>query len=589
MKQWLKPLALAVCCCLGFGLAQPQVVPDYSSLGIVPGSAGGTLRLSLTDVPPRFFYYGEISSISQTLTQQMFDSLVEFNLDTYELEPGLAKSWEVSEDGTVYTFSLREGVTWHDGTPFTADDVIFTYEQIVSNAEAKAGDAAQFTFSVDGAEQKVVFEKVDNLTVTMTLPKASAAFLLQQRFFIMPKHKLLEFSVEGGAAAADINNAWPTDVDVSEVVGTGPYVLSEYVDGQKVTLTKNPNYWKEDSAGTKLPYIESLEYLIIRGTEAEVAQFQAGNIDQLNISGAQFPDFKAQEVDGADFKVIQSSALFGSPPHVAFNFNAANAALAEAFSKVEFRRAMEFAVDRARVIEDVYNGLATLPGTPTAPANTLFYKDTTGLMNMFDLEAAGAALDELGYTDSDGDGVRNVSAEQNLEFTLTYNADSPVFTDIATILQNDFGQIGVKVNLNGIQGSTLVSTALAGEFEAIIVAFGNQPDPELRKPIWQPGGSLYYWHRATQPAEEGGAANQDAMADWEKRIYEIFDQGTVMTDQAERVKLYQEWQEINAQNVPVIMIAKPANVAVAYNKVNNFVYSLGVIPGYNPVPLYFLK
>jgi peptide/nickel transport system substrate-binding protein len=589
MKQWLKRIGVTIVCCASLVWAQPQVVPDYSSLGIVPGTAGGTLRLSLTDVPPRFFYYGEISSISQTLTQQMFDSLVEFNLDTYELEPGLAKSWEVSDDGTVYTFNLREGVTWSDGTPFTADDVIFTYEQIITNPEAKAGDAAQFAFTVDGAEQKVTFEKVDDLTVKMTLPKASAAFLLQQRFFIMPKHKLLPFSVEGGAEAANINDAWPTDVDIKEVVGTGPYILSEYVDGQKVTLKKNLNYWKEDSAGTKLPYIDTLEYLIVRGTEAEVAQFQAGNIDELIISGAQFPDFKAQEVDGADFKVVQSSALFGSPPHLAFNFNAANPALAEAFSKVEFRRAMEFAVDRQRVIDDVYNGLATLPGTPTAPANTTFYKDTTGLMNMFDLEAAGAALDALGYTDSNNDGTRNVSAEQELEFTLTYNADSPVFTDIATILQNDFGQIGVKVNLNGIQGSTLVGTALAGEFEAIIVAFGNQPDPELRKPIWQPGGALYYWHRATQPAEEGGPANQDAMADWEKRIYEIFDQGTVMTDQAERVKLYQEWQELNAKNVPVIMIAKPANVAVVYNKVNNFIYSLGVIPGYNPLPLYFLK
>jgi peptide/nickel transport system substrate-binding protein len=519
----------------------------------------------------------------------MFDSLVEFNLDTYELEPGLAASWDVSEDGRVYTFNLREGVTWHDGTPFTADDVIFTYEQIITNPEARAGDAAQFTFTVDGEEQKVAFEKVDDMTVRMTLPSASAAFLLQQRFFIMPKHKLLAFSVEGGAQAADINNAWPTDIDVSEVVGTGPYILSEYIAGQKVTLTKNPNYWKEDSAGTKLPYIDTLEYLIVRGTEAEAAQFLAGNIDQLNISGAQFPDFKAQEVGGAAFRVIESPALFGSPPHLAFNFNAANPALADAFSRVEFRRAMEFAVDRQRVIEDVYNGLATLPGTPTAPANTLFYKDTTGLMNMFDLEAAGAALDELGYTDSDGDGTRNLTPEQELEFTLTYNADSTVFTDIATILQNDFGQIGAKVNLNGIQGSTLVGTALAGEFEAIIVAFGNQPDPELRKPIWQPGGALYYWHRATQPTEEGGPPNFEAMSDWERRIYDIFDQGTVLTDQDERVALYQEWQEINAQNVPVIMIAKPANVAAVYNKVGNFVYSLGVIPGYNPVPLYFLQ
>jgi peptide/nickel transport system substrate-binding protein len=108
-------------------------------------------------------------------------------------------------------------------------------------------------------------------------------------------------------------------------------------------------------------------------------------LDQLNISGAQFPDFKSRELAGAGFSVIESPALFGSPPHLAFNFNAADPALAEVFSQVEFRRAMEYAVDRMRIIDDVYNGLAELPGTPTAPVNAAFFEDTTGLMNMYDL------------------------------------------------------------------------------------------------------------------------------------------------------------------------------------------------------------
>ncbi len=589
MIQFTRKVLLALLLALAsVSLAQVSTVPDYSGIGVVPGTPGGTLTLALDDAPPRFFYYGEISSISQRITQQVFDSLVAFNLETYALEPSLAASWDISEDGTVYTFNLREGVTWHDGTPFTADDVIFTYEQIITNPEARAGDAAQFTFNVDGEEQSVVFEKLDDLTVQMTLPAASAAFLLQQRFFIMPKHKLLEFSIEGGADAAQINEAWPTDVDPSEVVGTGPYMLSEYVSGQVVRLTKNPNYWQVDSEGTQLPYIDNLEYLIVRGTEAQVAQFQAGNLDQLNISGAQFPDFKSQEVAGADFRVIQSDALFGSPPHLALNFSAADPDLADLFSDVAFRRAVEYAVDRTRVIEDVYNGLAQIPGTPTAPVDGTFYNDTTALMNMFDLEAAASALDALGLTDSDGNGIRNMVAGDDIAFTLTYNADSSTFTDIATILQNDLGQVGLQVDLNGIQGSALFGTALSGDFEAILVAFGNQPDPELRKPIWQPGGSLYYWHTASQPAEPGEPANFDVMADWELRLYEIFDQGSVLSDQAERVALYQEWQEINAENVPVIMIAKPANVAAARNTVENFIYSLGVIPGYNPVPLYFI-
>ncbi|CAN5478809.1 ABC transporter substrate-binding protein [soil metagenome] len=586
MKIRFFSLALALLAlALSSAFAQPKAMPDYSALGVGPGQPGGTLTMSLGDAPPSFFYYAVIDANLQTLAQQVFDSLLEFDLETYELEPGLAESWEVEGDGTVYTFHLREGVLWHDGEPFTSEDVVFTYEQVIMNPEARADDAAQFVYNVDGEEQRVTVEAVDDMTVRFTLPAPSAAFLIQQRFFMMPKHKLLEFSQEGGADAAAINNAWPTDSDPREVVGTGPLKMAGYTAGQLVSLEKNPDYWKEDSEGNALPYVDRLELLIVRGGEAQVAQFLAGNLDVLNISGAQFPDLKSRELAGADFHVVESEALFGSPPHLAFNFDAANPALAEVFADVQFRRAMEYAVDRMRIIDDVYNGLATLPGTPTAPANTAFYRDTTGMMRMFDLDAAAAALDELGLTDEGGDGVRNLDG-QPLEFTLTYNVDSPVFTDIATILQNDFSQIGVRVNLQGVQGSALVPTALAGDFEAIIVAFGNQPDPELRTPIWQPGGALYYWHRATQPAAEGSEPNMAAMADWERRIWEIFDEGARLNDQERRAELYGEWQELNAEYLPVIMIAKPANIAAAYNRVGNFVYSLGVIPGYNPVVLY---
>ena len=584
-------LALALALALvvsSFAVAQPKTV-GYPGLGVEPGTVGGTLTLALGDAPPRFFYYGEISQPIQFLTQQMFDSLVEYDLETYDLIPALAASWDISDDGTVYTFNLREGVTWHDGEPFTAADVVFTYEQIITNPEARAGDAAQFTFTVAGEQRMVTFEALDELTVRMTLPAPSPVFLLQQRFFIMPKHKLLPFSVEGGAEPADINDAWPTSIAPSEVVGTGPFRLSAYVPGQLVRMDRNPDYWKVDEAGTALPYFDRLEFLIVQGTEAQTAQFLAGNLDQLNISGAQFPDFKSRELAGAGFSVIESPALFGSPPHLAFNFNAADPELAGIFSNAEFRRAMEFAVDRERIIDDVYNGLAQLPGTPTAPVNAAFFEDTTGLFNMYDLAAAGAALDALGLTDTNGNGVRNISASRELEFTLTYGSDSAVFTDIATIIQNDFAEIGVRVNLQGIQASQLLGTGMSGDFEAIIVALGNQPDPELRKPIWQPGGALYYWHRATHPETPGGDPNFDAMEPWEVRIWEIFDVNSTEMDAALRADRYREWQRLNAEFAPVIMIAKPGNVAAVYDTVGNFVYSLGVIPGYNPVPFYFRR
>ena len=164
-----------------------------------------------------------------------------------------------------------------------------------------------------------------------------------------------------------------------------------------------------------------------------------------------------------------SDALFGSPPHVAFNFD--DETFGELFGNHEFRKAMEFAVNRERVIEDVYNGLATIPGTPTAPADGTFYEDTTGLMNDYDLEAAAAALDDLGVVDSDGDGIRNMpDGGPNLQFGLTYASDSQTFTDIATIVQNDFRQIGVQADLVAVQNSALLSTGLAGDYQAIILA-----------------------------------------------------------------------------------------------------------------------
>lgn len=586
-RKTLMTLAIATVIAVGgAAFAQPKVV-SYPGLGMGPGTVGGTLTLSLADSPPTFMYYGQIDNNTQTLTGVVFDSLVEFNLETYAIEPALAASWDVSADGTVYTFHLREGVKWHDGTPFTSADVVFTYTQIITNPEARAGDAAQFIYTVDGEQRPVTFAAPDDHTVVITLPAPSAAFLLQQRFPMMPKHKLLAYSVEGGAAQADINNAWSTDTALSEVVGTGPYKYDSYVAGQKVGLVRNADYWKVDANGTSLPYAERLDYLVVRGNEAQAAQFLAGNLDTLNISGAQFPDFKSREVAGADFRVITSPALFGSPPHVAFNFD--DPTFGAWFSDVAFRRAMEQAIDRDRIIDDVYNGLAEIPGTPTAPADGTFYEDTKSLMLPFDLAAAGAALDALGIKDTDGNGVRNVPGGKDLEFSLTYNVDSGTFTDMATIFQNDFAKIGVKANLVGVSGSALLGTGLAGDYQAIIIALGNQPDPELRKPIWQPGGSLYYWHRATQPAEPGGAPNFDAMATWERRVYDIFDQGTTLVDRDARVALYKEWQRLNAVNVPVIMVAKPANIAAVHDRVGNYVYNLGVIPGYNPVPLYYVK
>ncbi len=565
--------------------AAPKKVLGYDSLGVVPGKSGGDATLVIGDSPQSFFYYGVVDNNLGLVAQQLYSGLVEYNYSTYKLEPALAESWTISPDGKTYTFKLRPGVKWSDGQPFSADDVVFTFDQIVENPEARAGDAE--SFNIGGG--KVKFEKVNDLTVKVTLAKAYPAFLQQMRGFVMPRHKLLKYSVEGGAKSADINSAWPTTVAPSEVVGIGPFKLAGYTAGQKVSLVKNPNYWKVDAKGTPLPYLDKLDFLIIRDPQAAVAQFLAGNVDQLNISGAQFPDLKQKEVAGAPFKVVRSTALFGSPPHLAFNFDAKDPALAKVFADERFRKAMQLAVNRPRIIDQVYNGLATLPGNGVAPVDKQWYVNTTAQLGKFDLKAAGAALDAMGLKDTDGDGVRNIVRGKQLEFDLTYATDSSVYPPMATILQNDLKQIGVKMNLRGVLAKNLFSTGMSGSFDAELLAFGDQPDPELRKPIWQPGGALYYWHRSTQPQGDSKTVNKAAMVPWEKEINAIFDEASTATDKGRRKALYTRWQLLFAQHAPVIMIAKPDNIGAISNQYGNYIYNLGVIPGYNPVPLLFKK
>lgn len=579
MKRSLLILALFAAT---LAWAQPKTVAEYQELGVTVGKAGGTLRLSLPAAPQSFFYYGAIDSSLQTVAEQLFDGLVEYNYQTYQLEPALAKSWELSDDGLTYTFHLRAGVKWHDGEPFTADDVVFTFSNLVANPEARGGDAGSFT--IEG--QPVKFVKVDDLTVQFVLPKPQPAILQYARVPVLPKHKLLSYSVEGGAPPARINEAWPTDTDPAQIVGTGPFKLARYTPGQQVSLEKNPDYWKVDSAGNPLPYLDRLELVIVSDPSAQIAQFLAGNLHQINVTGAQFPDLKSREVAGANFRVVQAQTLFGSAPHLAFNFDAPNPELAALFSDLRFRKAIDQALDRAKIIDAVYNGLAELPGHGVAPVSE-WYQDTRAYLGPYDPQAAAQTLDDMGLK-AGPDGIRKLASGKPLAFTLTYATDSETSPQIATILQNDLRALGVQVHLQGILNNVLLTTALGGKLEAVLLSFGDQPDPELRAPIWKPGGSLYYWHPKTQ-SEPGQDPNFEAMQPFEREIYQIWQQAGAETNPERRRELYQNWQQLAAENRLVLMIAKPMGIGAVANGLENYIYNLGVIPGYNPVPLMYWK
>ncbi|HDP78657.1 MAG TPA: ABC transporter substrate-binding protein [Mesotoga infera] len=528
-------------------------------------STGGTLYLALTGSPQSFNFYGTLDSNAYSVAGQMLTGLVEAHPVTSAIRPALAESWEVSEDNKEVTFHLRD-VKWSDGVPLTADNVIFTFEHFVMNPVARGNSVARFTIEAKPIE----WVKVDDSTVKAILPAPYAAFFtVLSHAYIYPSHAL-EGKIDKDRPDS-VNDVWLTNTPLKEIPANGPFMLSEYIIDQKVVMAKNPNYWKVDEYGNKLPYVDKIEYLIVSDAQVRLAKFMAGELDYMAVSGNDFPILKERELAGGPFRVFlaEPTQPTPSPIHIAFNFDVGDPKLREVFRATEFRQAMEYAVDRERIIDEVYNGLAVLGGVPVLPSNKAFYNPKVEeIRRPFNLAEAARILDELGFKDVDGDGFREYPDGTKFEFVLTLQSSPQEYQDIGYIYSQDLQSIGIKVNLQILDSSLTGQMFGAGSFEAGIRAFGNQPDPQLRKAIWQPGTQLYYWHRTTRDPDTNLPIMEN-MLDWEKRVYELFEKGQVAMDPIERKSYYDEWQEIYAEYLPVIFVCKGMNLYAANKSLGN--------------------
>ena len=551
-------------------LAAPYVEKEDLTPSTKP-VRGGTLRLALPASPQSFLFYGALDNNAYTVIGQTMTGLVELHPVTNAIRPGLAESWETSPDGKEVIFHLRD-VKWSDGAPFTADDVIFTFENFIMNPVAKGNSVDRFTIvdMADGKKKPVQWVKINDRTVKAVLPSPFGPFYMNlSHAYMYPRHKL-EGKIDK-ARPDSVNELWLTNVDPKEIVANGPYRIASYVMDQKVVLERNPHYWRVDRFGNQLPYFDKLEYLIIKDDEVRLAKFMSGEIDHMAVSAKDFPVLKGRERAGAPFTVFmaQPTQPTPSPVHISFNYDVGDRNLKELFTNIEFRRAMEFLLDRDRIIDEVYNGLAVPGGGLVLPANKAFYNaKIEDIMRPYNPQKANEILDKLGLKNRGRDGFRLFADGKRVELTLTVANAPQDHQDTALIFKEDLEKAGVKVNLQILDGALVGNMFGAGNFEAGIRAFGNQPDLELRKAIWQPGTQLYYWHYSTLDKDNLAAITKN-MTDWEKRLYVLFDMGSVTTDPAKRKAIYDEVQEIYYDVVPVIFVCKGMNLFAANNSLGN--------------------
>ncbi len=532
------------------------------------GQPGGTLTYATISEPLTFNLALANDSGSSSYLSYLFDGLTEISWLTNQVEPSLAESWERSDDGLTWTFHLRKDVQWHDGQPFTAHDVDFTFNRIIYNDDIASSDRSTFNFrfrdeeSGQWQEAQMTVTALDDYTVRFVLPVPFAPFLRSMGTAIYPQH-VLEPHVNDGTFA----ETWDIDTDPAEIIGTGPFTIERYDPGERVVLQRNPSYWLKDAAGNRLPYLDTINAIIVPDLETELAMFQAGETDSHGVLGEEFADLKPLEAEG-NFTIYKRGPTFGSTL-LGFNMNpgrnpdSGTLYLApeklEWFRNTQFRQAVAHSINKDAIINDVLHGLGYPQWASVSPAAGDFHNPNVRRYE-YNLAKANEILDGLGWTDTDGDGIREDSAGNEIEFSLVTNTDNSVREKVGMLIQQGLEEIGIKADYKLIEFGDLVDQLVSSyDWETMVVGFGGGTDPYGGIGFWHSSEDLHVWYpNQPQPATE-----------WEAEIDELYVTGSQELDHDKRVALYHRAQEIAAENVPVIYTTHSERLTAVRNVFGN--------------------
>ena len=531
------------------------------------GTYGGTITYATVSEPLTFNLVLANDAGSSGYLSYVFEGLTETSWLNDEIEPALAESWERSDDGLEWTFHLRRDVSWHDGEPFTARDVDFTFNRIIYNDDIPTTDREGFIFvyvdetTGETTDGRMTVTMLDDYTVRFVLPVSYAPFLRSMGYAIYPSH-ILEPYVDAGT----FEELWDVNTDPAEVIGTGPFTIASYTPGDRLTLRRNPDYWMRDSAGNSLPYLDEIVYLLVEDFDEELALFQAGETDAHGVLGEEYPVLEPLQEEG-NFTIHRRGPGFGTT-FLTFNVHPGTNPDGEVyvrpearawFETREFRQAVAHSVDRDAIIEETLGGLGYPQWSSISPATGDFHKSDVQRYE-YDVDAAKALLDGLGWKDTDGDGIREDDAGNAIAFTLVTNQGNSVRERATGIVQEGIQSIGLGVDLQLIDFGVLVGQLTATyDWEAVVIGFTGGPDPYGGIAFWHSDASFHLWY-PNQP--------EPATA-WEAEIDELYTAASQELDHDERVRMYHRAQEIAAEQAPVIYTALSERLSAVRNVFGN--------------------
>jgi peptide/nickel transport system substrate-binding protein len=514
---------------------------------------GGVLAASLRSEPRSFNRLVSRDYPAMLFALLTQARLVRVNMATNDLEPWLAESWASSPDGLVHTLTLREGLTWSDGAPFSSADVAFTFKAVF---DPQVKSVLASSLEVDGDPLTVTTPDARTVVVTFPHPFGPGIRLLDN-LTILPKHKL-EAALAGGTLA----DAWGTTTPAADIVGMGPFVLSQYEPGQRLTFVRNPHYWRKDERGIGLPYLDGLVLRIVPDQNAELLGLQSGELD-LTQQQLRPDDYgAAREMERAGQLRMAEVGVSLDPDVFFFNLRPAMWAKdprrAWIFTDT-FRKALNHAIDREAYANTVFLGAAVPVHGPVSPGNkTWFWPDLPRYA--FDREKSSALLAELGLANRDADAFLEDAAGNEARFTLIHYKGNTAIERGAQVLKESFERVGVAMDLAPLEPGTLIERMLAGNFEAIFFNYvATDPDPAMQRDFWLSSGSGHIWN----------ISQKTPATAWEREMDTLVNRQAAAVDPAERVRLFRDVQRVFSEHLPAMYFAAPRLFVAVGPRVRN--------------------
>jgi peptide/nickel transport system substrate-binding protein len=545
---------------VGHALASDPVgAEDVLVAENVPGNRGGHLVVALRTEPKTLNPVLSVDASSREVIGQMTADLIHINRYSQQTESALAKSWSVSPDGLHYILQLRHGLRFSDGVPLDADDVLFSFKVYLDENV----DAPQRDTLVVG-NTPVVVRKMGPYTMAFDLAERYAsAERLFDSIAILPRHLL-----EAPYSEGKLGQAWRLDTPPGTIAGLGPFRLKQYVPGQRITLERNPYYWKVDRKGNRLPYLDEITFLFVGTEDAEVMRFEAGETDIINRVSAENYALLEKE------RTSRGLVLFDLGPGLEYNFlllNLNSKLPSEDgnneirrkqawFGDVKFRQAISSAIDREGINRIVYQGRGSPIWTHVPPGNRLWIDEKIPHPAR-SLEQSRKLLKAAGFSwNSDGALIDKRGSE--VEFSIIASTSSVQRTQMATMIQQDLKDLGIRVQVVPLEFRAMLDRVLqTHNYDAAIMGLGGgDVDPNSQINVWLSSGADHFWNLGeTQP-----------VTDWEAEMDRLMKQQMSTPAAGDRKRIYDRVQEIEVEDVPVVFLVSPNVLVGAKVRVHNF-------------------